>query len=237
MFEIPVRYLARVFLNAAHLQAKATSFAELLARLGEDFLPRPLAELNLIGAPVQRLGAATPHGEWSVHIASESVDVIYSPVLGTAGIPFAEFCTRGSRYLHVAHGLVDQAAHRIALVREGIDSKTAEQLDTLGARLLTRHSPFDGQLAEWDWRVVTKVARTFGAKEAVTNTIGILKRVEITPLGRDPVDRLWVSTDINTNPHDARPRFSPEDGAAFVNAGVAWHSDLEVALQVLVEGN
>lgn len=235
MFEYPVRNQARVFLNAAHLQARGSSFAELLQGLGEDFLPRALAELSSNGNQVQRLGAATPRGDWSVHITAESVDVTYAPGLGATGIPFPDFCARAARYLQVAHALVDQPAHRIALVREGLDTMGPEQLEALGSRLLNRHGLFDAPLVEWDWRAVTNVTRAFGAKEANTNTIGILRRVEAMQAGRDPEDRLWVSTDVNTLPRETRPRFSPEDAAEFVTAGVAWHAQLEQALKDLVE--
>ena len=236
MFETTVRNLARVFLNAAHLQARPAVFAELLRHLGNEFLPQTVAELAPTGNTIQRVGAATANGEWSVHIVSESVDVTYAPRQGRA-VPFQEFCARAANYVLAAQTLVEQQAHRVALVREGLDEKTPEQLDVLAARLLTKAHPFDGALFEWDWRVATHVQREFGAYDEQTNTIGILKRVEVTPHGQDPSDRLWVSTDINTRPQQRRPRFSPEDSAGFVNAAAPWHAELEVALQTLVEGN
>jgi hypothetical protein len=237
VFETTVRSLARVFLNAAHVQARPAAFAQLLQALGGDFLPRTLAELTPAGVPTQRVGAATANGEWSVHIVSESIDVTYSPRFGTPGVAFGEFCDRAAHYLRAAQALAEQPAHRVALVREGIDNKSPEQLEALATRLLTKAPPFEGPLFEWDWRVATRIHRTFGNHAEELNTIGILKRVEVTPQGQEPVDRLWVSTDINTPPSQRRPRFSADDSAAFVNAAAAWHAELDVALQTLVEGN
>lgn len=237
LFQLVIRNLARVFVNAEHMQARGSTFAELLRVLGDEFIPQPVAELTATGAARQRLGAATANGEWSVVLVSESIDVTYSPRFGGTGVSFEEFCARAARYLEGVHRIVGQPAHRVALVREGIDRKSSEQLDALATRLVTREPPFDGPLFEWDWRVGTRVRRAFGAHNENTNTFAILKRVEVTPPGQEPADWLWASSDVNTPPQERRPRFSPTDAAAFVNAAHAWHADLEVFLQTLVEGN
>ncbi len=238
LIDSTLRYLARAFVSAAHVQARGSLYVALLSSLGEDFLPRPVAELSLTGQTVQRLGAANASGEWTVVITSESIDVQYSPRAGATGITFGEFCALASRYAAGAQTLVGQRASRVAVIREGLANKTADQLDALASRLLAaRLAPFDGELFEWDWRAATRVERTFSSHAEPTNTIAILRRVEVTIPGRDPTDALFISTDVNTPPQRLEARFSPEDTASFVGASEAWHAALETALQVTVEGN
>lgn len=236
MFQLTTRYLARAFVSAAHLQARGSLYTDLLARLGDDFLPRPVAELSVSGVTVQRLGAATVSGEWSVVISSESVDVTYAPRVGGTSMSFGAFCAAAARYLSASHAIVGQRANRVAVVREGLAGTSLAELDALAARLLAvRPPPFDGSLFEWDWRVATRVSRAFGGHTELTNTIGSLRRLEVGIAGSDPVDRLFVSTDINTPPQLLDPRFSPEDAADFVTSSEAWHAELEAALQVAIE--
>jgi hypothetical protein len=194
-------------------------------------------ELTPTGATVQRLGAASLSGEWLVSLTSESADVMYSPLLGSPGEPFAQFCEKASRYIGACLTIVGQPAHRIALVREGFANKTPEELDALSTRLLTRGAPFDQSLFEWDWRAATHIRRTFNEHTEELNTIAALRRVEVTLPGAEPRDKLFISTDINTRPQLPQVRFLADDATVFVRQAQAWHAELEASLQVLVEGH
>jgi hypothetical protein len=232
---IVIRNLARVFLNAAHLNASGSAFAELLTKLGPAFIPRPVSELTALGV-VQRLGAVSADAEWTVVLSTESADVQYNPRVGAAGISIAEFCTRASPILRQLHDLVGQPASRIAVVREGLGERTpSTALDELRQRLLQVTVPWEGHCSEWDWRVCSHVVRSFGSQSEPTNTIGILKRIEVAFPGADPEDRLFFSTDVNTLPGSRRPRFSAEDSEAFVRAAASWHDDLETSLKRLIQ--
>jgi hypothetical protein len=133
--------------------------------------------------------------------------------------------------------MVGGQASRVAVVREGLATKTPAQLDVLGDRLLTSVPEFTNNMFEWDWRAATRVTRAFGGRTEATNTIGVLKRLEVTLPGEEPTDRLMVTTDVNTVPQQINPRFSPVEAEAFVVASAAWHAQLEQVLRTLVEGN
>lgn len=237
MFDSTVRTLARVFVNGSHVQVKGSTFAQLLAIVGDEFIPRAVTELQATG-PVQRLGAITPAGDWTVHISSESIDVTYMPAYGASGPSFEEFCNRATQYLGGVQNMLGQLASRIAVAHEGLDRKTPEELETLGDRLLQRAKPFDRELFEWDWRVASRIDRDFGMfKAEPTNTIAQLKRVEINPPAREPHDELFISVDVNTAPRRINPRFAVGDVADFLKRAVQWHADLEASLDLLVKGN
>jgi len=70
-----------------------------------------------------------------------------------------------------------------------------------------------------------RLERDFGSVKGLTNNLATLKRIEAKVQGQ-PTDRLWLQTDVNTDPRRINARFSSEDACAFVQAAPKWHIEM-----------
>lgn len=239
MYDLVVRYLARAFVQHTQAEVSLNAYSALATALGApDMVPRQMTEVSLLGGrPIPRLALATREGDWVVQISGESVDVQYSPLPDRPSIPFTEYAERASQYVAGGVRYLGVQAHRLASVQEGLLwAMSAEEFARWRRRLLSlppvlgTTEPF-----EWDWRIARAGAHAVADIQHATNTVITVKRVLAQLLTGQRLDRLFVTSDINTSPAQTRPRMSAEDAQAFVVQSSPWHSDVLDALRQYAE--
>jgi len=230
MYDIVIRFLARVFVTNAETAPTAERFASLAAMVGKpDFLPLPFQEIGPSGMQT-RVGLRSADSTRTILFRGESVDFEYhQPIDEAKGVlSLEDFCSEAGEALALALEGKKLLAHRIAAVQEGLlQPMTNETIDAWSRKLLTvppglpLTAPF-----EWDWRAAFKVDRALGADDEKTNTLITVKRMTGKLPDGQPLDRVQVNTDVNTAPENNRPRFDAAQVRAFFATAPAWHHEL-----------
>ena len=230
--ELLVKYLARAFVTGPPVETHARAFAELADAIGEPMLqPRPLVQLAPNADPAPRLALGSANEEWLLLISGVSIDVQYSPRVGTKGIAADEYAAKATRWITGGVQHLGRRPHRLAMVVETLlQELPSGRLDDVASILFNRPPSLAGsEVFEWDYRVAVRIERPFGTTRETTNTLATMKRAEIG-LPTYKHDRLFLQTDINTNPKMTEPRFEAFDIAAFFAASPDWHRDLKGSL-------
>jgi hypothetical protein len=232
-----VRYLARAFVAAPKVEVRADTFADLARALGNsDLVPTNALELRADGAPVRRVALTNLAGDWTVAITGDSFDVTYTQPMGQEAISFADYCSKAAPYLASGLEFINGGAHRIAVVTEVLAPElSAEKMLQCAQKLLQFPPPFEGARPfEWDWRIAHNVRRRFGQADEDTNTLAAVKRLD-AHVGGQRLERLFVSTDVNTTPRRTEPRFEKADIISFVEASPTWHAEIRTGLLTFLE--
>lgn len=228
MYDFVVRYLARAFVRQPRVELGMPAYSAFATAIGEAaWLPKQVTELLPNGQLLPRLALGTSAGDWVVQITGDSVDVVYSPMLGSTGISLQEFSSRAARYVEGGLRHLSASAHRVAVAQEGLlPQLSPEGLQKVFKKLMNAPPQFSTQAFEWEWRVVSSVVRSFGGVSEPTNAVATVKRVEAQLPDGTRLDRLFVSTDLNTSPKSTVPRLQPTHVAAFVTESAGWHAEL-----------
>lgn len=247
MYDIKLRYLASVFLDADSITATAENIAHLVKAFNSSNL-LPIGMQELAGASaIPRLAFASPEGDWQLRCSKNRFDLIHVPVSadGAKLGDFSLFCQEASSKLVTTLNYFQRKAHRLAAVQEGLLAEfPKEEMEEIPQRLFhlpstfIQHAPF-----EWDWRAVGIVARTFGKVSEPTNTIaavkrwrGMISRKLEGEIMQSQLDRIRVDFDINTLPENAVARFGESPIVDFFKEASAWHEQLSAELFAFISG-
>lgn len=228
-FDMKHRYLASVYVDADSIVANKEAFAVADA-LGDEYLPLPANEMG-----VPRVAFRAQASGRLLALKSSRFDLSES---ATAEEPndtdesLAAFCRTAPTILGHVLTYFGRRAHRLAMVRESILTEiAAEQLSQVCLHTVKPPPTFvDPPPFEWNWRVATRIARSFGSCSEETNTIATAMRLQGS-IGFDedqqlPFDRIRLDLDINTTPANTRARFEADDVSAFFDSMQQWQTDL-----------
>jgi hypothetical protein len=241
MYDIPLRYLASVFVDAESVTTSAENVTGLLKALNDKtLLPVSVQEQSLTGS-VPRIGLTTPDGEWQLALLGKRFDVTYFPNVQDKFdlVNFSNFCRIASAKLITALNFFQRKAHRLAAVQEGfLPEFSKEEMNGIADRLFkfpvfySKNLPF-----EWDWRAAAVVERTFGGLKEPTNTIVTIKRwagtmakKEDGGIAQAPIDRIRADFDINTLPANIIGRFEEAHISSFFEEAGAWHENFSAEI-------
>lgn len=230
MYDFVERFLARVWLGSTALLPTAHEARRVASAVKQDSAtPMSFQELDASsGALVNRIGLQWEGNVYRLLIRGDSIDFEYrTPKEGTP-LTFAEYLGEAKIMLGALAEQMERSASRIAAVQEVIlPEMPPDALDRIGRKLLRVSSTFEqSALFEWDWRAFAKVNRAIGNTQEATNTIGHVKRLTGYLNNESPIDRLRISTDINTAPENTHPRLSHQNVREFLEQSVTWHQDL-----------
>ena len=241
MYDIRVRNLASVYLDAQNIKTSGSALADLLTRLGGDLVPDTVQEMTPTGI-VQRLMLRDQEHQTILLLQTRRFDFA---TLGSndLGDNVPAFCQAAAEsFVHLLDHY-NMRAHRIALVQEGLLGEMQPgEFATIAKRLLTMPTSLDqDSLFEWDWRQAHRIQRNFNGKDETSNTIVTIKRCQgkVRPGGvlsadETEFDRLRVDLDVNTSPVNDDPRFDSEDISAFFAEVPGWHKELEQLAELLL---
>lgn len=237
MFELPERYLARVWVGDLALEPTAAGFARLAAALGsEDMQPNPFQELGPLGV-YQGIGLRSADGSFSALARRDSVDLEWRPGV-ERHLTFSEFLGDAGKRLSGVLRSFSRTATRLAAIQEGFLREDKPVVAAAASRLLRLSESFPpDEVFEWDWRAAVVREREFAGVRERTNTIASIKRIAGTfasPGTHVKFDTLRVSTDINTLPSETSARFTPESVTGFFAESADWHRRLEGELLAFV---
>ena len=244
MYDIKIRNLASVFVDAVAISLSGPALGRLLVDLDDD---------DLVSETIQEMGPAGPstrvllrnqRDETLIILGSHRFDFAR---LGHPSTPegFRSFCTDSGSTLATLISHFDLKGHRLALVQEGFMAEMSpESMTEVADRLVQRSPSFSGvEPFEWDWRVSIHVDRNFSGLTETTNTIVTAKRCSGSmrrggPLGQDEqrFDRIRVDLDVNTIPDDNTPRFNADSVRDYFSEAHAWHVDLEQEVGSFIQG-
>lgn len=223
------RNLARVWVPPTAVVSPSVLAEVVRAIPAEDLALRGIMELPLAGGGADFFPKAALHsaaGSWVLGVGSTSLDLMNVRTLEQEPLNLADFVAVARGVFRAALG-DDGFATRVAVVREGYLGADAIDGPAVGVRLLAPPAPFNADLWEWDWRVVTSVDRQVADYAFDTNTIATLRYagVQILP-ETESKGRLRVDLDINTAQSE-QARFSSGQVDAFLTGVVAWQHELE----------
>jgi hypothetical protein len=245
MYDIPLRYLASVFVDAASLRATPDATITLLERFKHlEVLPISVEE---VGIP--RLAFSSSDRGITVVLLGGRFDVTLRPLKASDDkLPahnmgdFNSFCTMAAELLLQILDYTGRRAHRLAAVQEGLISRlTADGLSTVRQRLLTLPQEVPQEdVFEWDYRFAYRLQRTFGEYDETTYNIAtVLRRKmqleEDAEHGPKELAGIQVGLDLNTLPENTQARFSSDGISAFFASAPEWHNDLQRRLEALME--
>lgn len=243
-FDMPTRYLARVFVDAQSMQPALERVPDLIKIIGRSVFPQVVTERRPGFPLARRLVLASPVGDWALAMLGDSFDVTASPVdehgsnMGT----WRDFVRHAGIVLSEAVTLSGRTPHRVAVVREGfLRAMPAEEYDGIARRLLMPPPSFKAApLFEWDWRCARHDRLRVGETDETTNVLLAVRRQqgEMTfPDGRNVgLDRLRVELDVNTAPENTQARFQPPRIRAFFEAALDQHDALAEDLERHIGG-
>lgn len=234
MYDIKLRYLASVFLDAESITPQPDHITGLLRALQDDsFLPMAAAE-RVGTRNVRRIGL-TADGGWTLILARKRFDLSLLPTdeRGENVGDFGAFCEAAGAKLSATLEHFGRRAHRVAAVREGLLREMADaEMDVIAQRLLNLPGTFGSNIPfEWDWRAASHVARSFAGLDEMTNTVITIKRVagSLTTGEEEETDfdRIRVDIDVNTIPTNTTERFGGNEVMEFFSSVVEWQRLLE----------
>jgi len=114
--ELPIKFWARAFTRELEFPPTMAGFDELLGLVGgrESFVPQNFAEMTGV-AFVPRVAVVDPGRQWSIQVASESIDIQCTPLPGTP-LCFVVFCLEAGEQLRRVLGGREAKAHRLAVL-------------------------------------------------------------------------------------------------------------------------
>lgn len=236
-YDLPLRYLARAYVKTVAPVGLNEVQAATERLVGGRAEMANVQQLDLAtGHMFSRIELASRDRSWLVHLPGPSVDVTWMPGDGAVA-SLESFAKTASRFISTvleAHGL---RAHRLALVQEGLlETMSDAALRSTSERfmvlppLMQVSAPF-----EWDWRAASKVERSFLTHNEPMNTVVSVKRVRGIMQGvPEPIDRIRVDIDTNTDPERIADRFASADATEFFTRAPSWHDGLGVELLSMI---
>lgn len=244
-YDIPMRYLARMFLSERVSITRKAIFSRIGDILNVDDLN--VASVSSIDIHNGRVHPATQvtDGRWSVVAQPESVDVEFRPNLAVPGPTFQEFTGSACAILGHVLRVSGLRATRLASAQEGMLEQSSPEVMLTTVQRLMRLPAHAEAPSEWDYRCVWRRELRFGSHTEMCNTILTIKRVqgELTAvrkgeteaeITRSAIDRIRVELDINTLPQAIDRRFSDGDLESFLSESVVWHEDLSKTAMTLL---
>src|ERR1700727_1267321 len=238
MYNVKLRYLASVFVDARDVQSTtrvAQKFADALGR--DDLTSITVMQLGQGGA-VPRLGFRTATNDWLLVIQTERIDFSRVPTepSGANMGDFESFCLEAIEILGSSLTHLGRKAHRAALIQEGLlPAMSADRLAKVANKLLRLPATYQtSPMEEWVWQCVAVRRKAFSESNEDVNVVTKVSRIHgqlaYTALGEQPqvsdFDRVRVDLDTNTVPSNGSPRFEAANLASFMDAAAIWHSDL-----------
>jgi len=244
-FEIPARYLTRIFLR----EKVSITRKAIFNRIGDILETEDLAveSVSLIETNTGSMSPATlvkgPTGGWAVIAQASGVDVEYRPASLTENPTYEAFLSRSRDILSHVLKVSGQKAWRLACVQEGLLAEMPEkEMESVEDRVIRRPTGF-GHAKEWDTRSVWRVPRAFSALTEECNEIMAVRRLQgefgsrtvvRAPDGQSSIvattaqrfDRIRIDLDINTLPTTEDSRFAEDDVIGFFDAAAKWHAEL-----------
>ncbi len=247
MYDIRLKYLASVFVDADSIIANAENITLLLRTLNDEkLLPVSLQEPSITGA-VPRIAFATPSGERQLLLLGKRFD--YTRLLVAEEMEewgdFSIFCQQAGEKLITALNFFQRKAHRLAAVQEGLlHDLPKEELEKITQRLFKLPPVFAQNIPfEWDWKSAAIITRSFGNVTEPTNTIATVKRWTGKIIKKDDgeviqshLDRVRVDFDINTVADNVKARFEESHIRDFFKEAGSWHGRLSSELFAFIEG-
>ncbi len=234
MYDIKLRYLASVYLDADSIIPNARIISELQQKINDGrFMPTTAFEQQQ-DKRIHRIGFHIPNEGFLLVLATKRFDYSWTPFdredMGKESLE--HFCLEAKAKLTSTLDFFQRKCRRIALVQEGLLSQMDDlKLQESAKKLLKLSATFANNLPfEWDWRAASSIKRTFGGIEEPTNTIVTIKRGSGTlnfQSGKQiAFDRIRVDLDINTSPDDSRERFGLHEVNSFFDAAIGWQIEL-----------
>ncbi len=247
MYDIKLKYLASVFVDADSITANAENITLLLKILNDEkLLPVSLQEPSITGG-IPRIAFATPSGERQLLLLGKRFD--YTRLLGAEEGEnwgdFSVFCREAGEKLITALNFFQRKAHRLAAVQEGLLADfPPKEMEHIAQRLF-KFPPIFAQNApfEWDWRSAAVISRTFSNVTEPTNTIATVKRWAGKIIKKDDgeiiqshLDRIRVDFDINTVADNVKARFEESHIREFFKEVASWHDQLSSEFFAFING-
>jgi hypothetical protein len=237
----PIRYAARVSLDAEHLVTpQRLGSMNLSAVIGREdvavVLVTPAAPPGV--RPQPRPGLLSPSTGLLVGFYADGVEVTKTPVKLDASdddwSTLTAFAAGASRVLGEVLAQFERRAYRFALLQESVVTDlTPPSLDRIGRALVRTPSAIVARADapfEWDWRIAHRGEVLLGGRREATNEILSVKRQSaVMQLANDApkeVDGLFVSTDCNTSLDDSTERFAASEVKDFFAFAIAWHTNV-----------
>ena len=235
MYDIKIRYLASVYLDADSLVPTTDLVAAIHKSLGDErFTPTTVLE-DANGKKIARIGFVIPDIGWQLVLSGKRFDLSTQPtsMSGENMGVFSDFCKEAAIKLSSLLEFFERKARRMAVVREGLlpemNSKLLNEIANRTFKLpkiYVENPPY-----EWDWRNVSSFTRKFSNKDELVNTIVTMKRLRgkmgITSDDESEFDRIRIDVDINTNQDVVLERFNLDDVKGFFDNAPVWHNEIE----------
>jgi len=231
-YDIPLRYLARVWFSEPPKVSTAKVFARIAAMLDVELEVGAIMRLDVnSGAGRSGTVLASKETGWQVVAAPDSIDL---ELLGGSNqhVLLPTFLSKAADVLGFVTSISKVQGHRLAAVSEGFLGEMPEATrDDIARRLLKFPPSFEPAPYEWDWRCVQRTPRVFAGLSEQMNTIAIAKRMsgQLAAVGGTPIkfDRIRLDVDLNTTPSDEKARFGTKHVEAFFAGAVGWHEQLD----------
>jgi hypothetical protein len=246
-FSIPIRFLARAFVDTSGVLAGQEQGLALSKALGGDspLVPQIGFERTADGLAHARNILTAQDMQWHISVIGEGVNVarLSTALRGQNLGDFVSFARSASQLLIAALRHLQRQAHRLSLVQEGYLERSSEDMRVIAPRLLRMPPSFEVTPPfEWDWRGGRRGAlRVGGSKEEETNVFVTVRRhvVIITdPRGPEQLelDGLRVDFDVNTIGENIEPRFGEAEVREFFELAVQEHARLDAEFVPILRG-
>jgi hypothetical protein len=239
MYQLTLRYLASVFVDASTVDARNFDRPDFLAGLGKQYRWEvlPVFEQGANTTP-RRLLRNGDEGH-TLMLGSTRFDLSKLPTvrndfqLGS----FDDFCTLAAKLLPKCLKASGRIGHRLAAVREGfLPSDEPAYMEKVCLKLLKFPKGMNEPLPfEWDWRSATTRTHTFGkSKESCFEVVTVKRaRMEAAMPGAGGIiqsrsfDGIRADIDLNTDAKNTASRFGSVQVKAFLDFAPKRHHQLE----------
>ena len=233
MFDVTTKYLASAFVDAESIEYEADNLRPLLDALGDSELSaQNLVQITQSGLKKRFRFEHIGTGD-DLQLLGDRFDVTrkHKPPDGENMGDVAAFCEQAAELLSGSLDHFGRKAHRLAVVIDGLLTDLNENdFVVLADRLLNAPDLGGGPPFEWNWRIATKIERSFGQFADETNTLVHIRRARVTmsALGQPLFegDTIGVSLDINTNPENKVARYDSDGIRAYLGEVSTWMDDL-----------
>ena len=251
MFDIKLKYLASVFVDADSITHESKYITDLQKELKEEgFVPLQVFEGPGPGVTISSHGIVKPrigfhNPDKGIHLVLQGTRFDYSkqPLLSSVKEmgEYSDFLKEASDKLNIAMDYFGRKAHRLAAIKEGfLPEMNSKKLNAICSNLLILSDTFSKLLPfEWDWRVASKIERTFGKCVEKTNTVVSIRRrqgkITVEENKEIDFDRINIVFDINTLPDDSRARFGSKEVNDFFDNINGWQKELEGEISAFLQ--
>jgi hypothetical protein len=239
MIETNLKYQAVIFVINEDIIPNAKVIQKLMGEVfdGFDLIPNTFFEVsNLNPQPAARLRFASVNNEWSISFGSNRLDIEKLPVdpKGENLGELKSFCETTVKIIERLFAVFPKKANRLSLVTEGLFKELPEDiLYKIYCKLFTPPKILvENKPTEWNFRSVVKLTKSISNKQEEVNFIGGINRVTGSVLNlvnfntTNFIDKIQLTTDINTSQHDKEFRFDTESVKDFYSNVHLWTEEL-----------